>query len=656
MKLKFLLLLLCSASIIAQEIQFDKEYIFNEIKAYHKLHDFSSAKYPGDQSIDIKYYKLDLDISYTPKYLRGAVSIIFIAKSSLLDSVFFDLQNNLHVDSIFLNGSKYDLYVHASNKINISLDKSYTENEELIVDIFYQGVPGSSGFGSFEFSTHNNGTEPAIWTLSEPYGASDWWPCKDTPADKADSSDVWCTVDSSLTAVSNGLLIDVIDNENGTKTYKWKNSYPIAHYLISLAIANYYEYTNYFKYSPTDSMPVVHYIYPERFNAQLKAQLDNTIPMLEVFSEKYGMYPFINEKYGHAQFGWGGGMEHQTVSSMGSFGTGLVSHELAHQWFGDMITCRDWQNIWLNEGFATYSEGVFIEAAQGISQYRNFINNEMNSAKLAQGSIYVENINSVASIFNGNRTYAKGGIVLHMLRGVLGDDAFFNTLRAYADHPDYKHGTAVTEDFKYIAENISGKNLDYFFDQWIYGRNYPKYNVTWGYTMNSSEEYNLDINISQQTNSDPAFFTMPIELKITTEKGDTLINVFNNAQQQSFNFLLNAKPTGFQFDPNNWILDDASIITGLDFEADRLNYSLMQNYPNPFNPATQIRYTIPERTKVSLKIYDILGNEIISLVNEIKEPGYYNVDFNAGKLSGGVYVFRLITDNYSSSKKMMLLK
>lgn len=655
MKLLYLLFLLASLNIFAQEIRFDKEYIFNEIEAYQKTSRISSVQYPGDQSIDIKYYKLDLSITYNPNYLSGAVTIVFKPDSSFINEIYFDLQNNLQVDSIYLNGSYYESFTQSSNKIYLTLDRPYDINEEISTIIFYQGFPGSSGFGSFEFSTHNSGRDPAIWTLSQPYGASDWWPCKDTPADKADSSDVWCTVDSSLKAVSNGILTEVISS-GSTKTYKWKNSYPISQYLISLAIANYYEHINYFKHSQTDSMPVIHYIYPEKFNSSLKLQLDNTVNMLAVFSEKYGEYPFIKEKYGHAQFGWGGGMEHQTVSSMGSFGTGIVSHELAHQWFGDMITCADWRNIWLNEGFATFSEGVFIEASQGLPQYRSFINNEMSYAKLAQGSIYVQDISSVSSIFNGNRTYAKGGIVLHMLRGAIGDSAFFSTLKTYADHPAYKYGTVVTEDFQSVAENISGQDLDYFFSQWIYGRNYPKYSVGGSYVKNSETEYNLTVDINQQVNADPAYFTMPVELNIQTEAGDTLVRVFNNAQQQNFNFLLNSKPVGLQFDPNNWILDDASIVTGIAEGINLHSYALHQNYPNPFNPSTKINFTVPERTKVSVMIYDVLGNEVSVLVNEVKEAGNYNLDFNSGNLSAGVYIFRMVTDNFSDSKKMILLK
>lgn len=656
-KMKSILFILVSVSLFAQEFNFDKEYIFNEWKGYHKLSNLSKVQYPGDQSIDVIYYKLDLNITSNPNYLSGAASIIFAPASSAINTLFLDLQNNLQIDSILLNESTELLYSHSSNKINISLDRFYSSNEEISIIIYYAGVPGSSGFGSFEFSAHNGGTQPAIWTLSEPYGASDWFPCKDTPADKADSSDVFCTVNSSLKVVSNGTLTEVVDNGNNTTTYKWKNSYPIAHYLISLAIANYFEYTNYFKYSPTDSMPVVHYIYPENFNPSLQQQLDKTVEMLQVFSDKYGLYPFITEKYGHAQFGWGGGMEHQTVASMGSFGSGIVSHELSHQWFGDMITCRDWQNIWLNEGFATYSEGVYIEAVQGSTQYLNYITNEMTYARQAVGSIYVQDISSVGSIFDYTRSYAKGAVVLHMLRGVLGDSAFFSTLKTYATDPDYKYSTAITEDFKSVAENISSQNLDYFFNEWIYGRGYPKYTIHWGYAEQSgSGNYDVTVNISQQVNSEPSFFTMPIELKIKTVSGDTIISVFNDQQQQTFNFTVDAQPNGFQFDPNNWILDDAGIVMDVNTENNLNSFSLKQNFPNPFNPSTVFKYTLPKDEFVTLTIYGSLGNEIAQIVNGIQEAGEHAVSFNASGLSSGIYFYQLKAGKNRSIKKMIVLR
>ena len=411
MYLKIHLILIFISSICFAQQDY-KPWIKNEREGNAKSIELSKIQYPGDSKIDVTYYKLDLTITHTPNYLTGSVTVYAKVDALPITNLFLDLQDNMNVNSVYLNGLT-TTYSHANDKINIDLDRSYNQNETFILDIYYEGIPGSSGLGSFKFGSH--GGQPIISTLSEPYGASDWWPCKDTPADKADSADIWITVDQSMIPVSNGMIQEIIVNGDGTHTYKWKEKYTIAQYLISLAITNYHQYNTYYHYSPTDSMIITHYNYPENFNSSRKALLDETTAMMEVFSQSYGEYPFIDERYGHAEFNFGGAMEHQTCSSMGFYGQGVIAHELAHQWFGDMITCKDWHHIWLNEGFATYSEGVYYEAIGGHSAYNQFIVNEMNYARQARGSIWVENITNVGEIFNGARSYAKGSIVLHML-------------------------------------------------------------------------------------------------------------------------------------------------------------------------------------------------------------------------------------------------
>ena len=653
------------------------EHICSQTKIDHfnKLNKSNAIQYPGDQNIDVTYYKLNLDISYNSQTISGTVTIN--AKSTIdnLSSVFFDLQNYFTIHSVTINGSDL-IRSFENNKISITLDKVYNIGEEFSIDITYSGTPGSSGFGSFEFSEHGSLGEraPAIWTLSEPYGSSDWWPSKDTPADKADSSDVWVRADELFVTVSNGTLIDVINHGDGTKTYKWKNKYPIAHYLISLAMTNYFVYEQQFEYEPGKFMPVVHYNYPENFNDPTKSRkedLDKTTDMLKVFSELFGPYPFVEEKYGHAEFGWGGGMEHQTVSSMGTFREDVVAHELAHQWFGDMITCKDWQNIWLNEGFATYSEALYDEAKYeeakyGKIAYFNNMLNEIQYAKNAVGSIYVQNVSTFGNIFNYVRSYAKGAVVLHMLRKVVGDEHFFNILKAYAGHPDFSYNVATTEDFQSVCETVSSQNLDYFFTQWIYGENYPKYSMHWESNNLGNDIYSVSVTINQQENSIPVFFTMPIDLKISTTVHDTIITIFNNKQTQDFTINVFGKPTQIQLDPESWILKDVTGITSTDEFENKIpnNFFLSQNYPNPFNPNTLINYSIPASTitngasgyLVKLKVYDALGKEIATLVNEFKRAGNYSVEFESADYSAGVYYYKFDVGEYSKTRKMIILK
>ena len=655
----FVLVFLLSSISSAQE----KSHICSlaKIKHFSKLEKTLDIEYPGDQNIDVTYYKLDVVLNYTLRNIRGDITI---KGKSLIDSLFkinFDLEDPLTVNSIKLNGESV-VFFHQNDLINIILPLAFNRDEEFSIIINYEGTPVSTGFGSFAFSSHNG--EPAIWTLSEPYGASDWWPCKDTPADKADSADIWITVDKSMIPVSNGALTEIIDNGR-THTYKWHSKYPIAQYLISLAITNYELYTNEF-ITGNDTMIVYHYNYPERVNSIRKEELDKTINMLEVFTELYGPYPFLDEKYGHAEFGWGGGMEHQTCSSMGSFGSGIVSHELAHQWFGDKITCKDWHHIWLNEGFATYSEAAYIESTNNFEGYKSKMVSEMRSAKKATSSIWVQDISSVSQIFDGNRSYAKGAVVLHMLRGVVGTETFYDILRAYSDDSNLAYGVAVTEDFQRIAEDVSGMDLEYFFSQWIYGENYPKYTFDWEYEEFTDGTYNVTVIIEQTSNSNPLFFSMPIELSFEVLGGYETFVVFNNQQRQEFQLNLSQEPIALNFDPDNWILKDA-------FKKEYPiihEFELEQNYPNPFNPSTTIKYSIPSihisathSADVTLIVYDILGRKIATLVDKEQKPGNYEVQFDASSLSSGIYFYKLQFGNFSAgsgqgfaeTKKMVLI-
>ncbi len=601
------------------------------------------SDYKSDTNIDVTYYSLNLNITYDPDYLKGQVTIISRSLANNLSAVFYDLSNNLSIDSI-LSGNIKLSFSHLMDRVNISLNSSVNSGDDIRVTIYYKGVQVPTGFGSFIFGSHNN--EPSIWNLSEPFGSSDWYPCKNVPSDKADSSDVWLRCANDLTAVSNGTLKSVDNNSDGTHTFKWHNSYPIANYLISLAISNYAQYNSYFRYSLNDSMPVVNYIYPENLEA-LKPQLDKTNYMLDLFSSKYGLYPFIKEKYGHAEFGRNAGMEHQTISSMGAFFDNIIAHELTHQWFGDKITCRNWENIWLNEGFATYGEAVYQENAFGRPAYDEFIKFRFSDSKHAEGSVYVQDPASIEQIFSGNRSYAKGCSVLHMLRGITGDSVFFRIIRSYVSDTSLAYKTAVTEDFQNAAEKIYGFDLDYFFNEWIYGENYPKYNVSWTVNNTGTAVYRASVEILQDFNSNPSFFTMPLKIKITTQSGDTVFTVFNNMQIQTFDFDLSSRPLNFKIDPYNDILKD---VKGENIIP--VSFILYQNYPNPFNPSTTISYQLGKPSFVDIRVYDLLGKEIRVLKNEKQREGFHSIEFNSAGLSSGVYFYRIEAKDFEEVKML----
>ena len=646
----FTIVLLLTTFLLAQNE--DKPWIKAERENFVRMRELSKVMYPGDSKIDITYYGLDLKITTSPNNLIGNVTIGVRTDTTSINTCFLDLRNFLIVDSILINGTA-TTFNHTNNIIIINLDHTYIQDEPFTLNVYYHGLPGSSGFGGFYFGSH--GGYPTISTLSESYSGPYWWPQKDTPADKADSSDVWITVDENLIPVSNGTLMSIVNNGNGTHTYHWKEKYAIAAYLISLAIAHYTQYNTAYHYSPTDSMPITHFIYPDHFS-YVKPYADTTDNMIAVYSNRYGQYPFLQEKYGHAEFDWGGSMEHQTCTSMGFWGIGVVSHELSHQWYGDMITCKDWHHIWLNEGFATYSEAVYVEAINGQAAYNSQIQSEMNSAKSAVGSIWVQDITNEYEIFDGARSYSKGACVLHMLRGIVGDSTFFHIMRAYSDDPNLKYNSATTEDFQQVAENVSGMDLNYFFQEWIYGENYPKYTVGWNKTLISGNTYQVTLNIYQAVNTNPSYFTMPVKIRFNTTLGDTTITFFNDAQNQNYQFQINGNPQSIVFDPGNWILKTLQGVTEVEDLSVPIQYSLSQNYPNPFNPTTTLEFSLPQNSFVTLKVFNVLGKEVATLVNGPVEAGKHKLNFDASNLNSGVYFYKIEADNFVDTKKMILLK
>lgn len=653
MKNGFLLLsLLIVADIARAQVPDDAEASCQAGKAryFGRLASNPRARvaYPGDATIDVTYYGLDLRLTHTPNYLRGAATLTVRATASNVGAFYLDLRAQMIVDSVKSAGRPLP-FTRTTDRITITPPQPLSAGQALTLTVFYRGNPVSSGFGSFAFSAHGPNNTPVIWSLSEPYGASDWFPCKDTPADKADSSTVSITADKQFVSVSNGVLTATTDNPDGTRTYRWRNSYPIAQYLISLAMTNYERYDTPFT-SGSQTMPVTHYIYPERL-ASVRANLDRTPDMLRLFTDRFGPYPFLREKYGHAQFGWGGGMEHQTISSMGAFNTGIIAHELAHQWFGDKITCRDWQNIWLNEGFASYAEALYAESASPVTGYQSTMSTFLTNARAARGTLYVQDISDVNTIFNSNRTYAKGATVLHMLRRVLGDDVFFRTLKAYVAAPTVAYGTAVTEDFQAVAEQVSGQQLGYFFKQWIYGEGYPTYRAS--YAGNSAGG-SVTVRLEQPntTSTNPVSFTMPVQIRVQSAAGDTTITVFNDRADQTFTLPTKGSVTGVVIDPDNWILkavEPASLVTAVPEPTLRLRV-----YPNPTTETVRVDFTTASAGPLTLLLTGGTGQRVWASNEAYLSPGDHSRTLRLPQLPAGRYTLTIKTGSGQQSRVVLI--
>lgn len=633
-------------------------YANGRAKVAHEAHAIND--YQSDSTIDVTYYKLKLTINPPTPYLLGETMISVKAKRANLTNFFLDLSDTLKTDSVRLGSQKVP-FLHQRNQLKITLDKPYELNEEISVTVYYQGKPEKNN--SFTFGTHGEGKDqfPIVATLSQPFGTKDWFPSKNTPGDKADSCEVWITAPCGYVSASNGKLVRIVENTTGTsctKTYQWKSNYPIAAYLISIASTNYKEYDIYYKYSEKDSMIITNYVYPENFTSQTKAQIDSTLIIMDFLTKKLGPYPFLKEKYGHAQTNIDGGMEHQTCSSMSNFSASLIMHELAHQWFGDKITNKSWEHIWLQEGFAVYFELLLSETNGSHMDYLDQGLSELASddIPLITGSIYVRDPTKRSEIFNLERTYHKGSIVVYMLRKLVGDDVFYKILQTYL-RSKLAYGVATTEDFQAIAEQVSGQSLDYFFREWIYGENYPQYSYQWSYQGDNSRGYTVRLKVDQEKNTTPAFYTMPIRITTQSRSGKKESHmIFNNSASQEFLFHVDEKPDTLLFDSNyNVIMKTvlkgefiSSPVLGLE-EVDN-NWS---TFPNPVENDVSINLHLNKASQVKIDLCTSAGTILRTFINEKIPAGTFEASFPIKGLSSGLYILRLTKNEQTSTKKII---
>lgn len=505
------------------------------------------SQFPTANQLDMhsRYYDLDLNLDPVARQVYGIVTARFEVTAAEVTVLDLDLAEGMIVTAVTQDGSPV-AYVHENEIITITLNRTYTQGEEVEVEVTYNGLPPSS-YGAFGFDSHNG--NDMIWSLSEPFGARSWWPCDDWSDDKPDSVDIRITIPAGLIVASNGTLEEVTYN-GATDTYWWHEQYPIATYLVSVAIYPYATYSDYYHYAPNDSMEIQFYIYPENVNTYYEenARLKD---MIAYFATIYGEYPFLNEKYGQAEFPWGGAMEHQTCTSAGAwaFNEATIAHELSHQWWGDMVTCGTFNHIWLNEGFARYSEAIWLDHQYGAAGFWG----KMNSTRYyGSGTVYVPDLNDWNRIFSTNLTYNKASWVVHMLRGVFGDDAAF--WQFLADYRfAYEGSAATTEQFQAVCEAALGQDMTDFFQQWIYGEHFPRYGYEWA-NVDMGDHVDLHLSIDQ-LQTDTGLFHMPITIRVELEGGGTEDHVIDNSLvHEEYVIQISEEAVAVALDPDDWIL------------------------------------------------------------------------------------------------------
>jgi aminopeptidase N len=612
----FLLILCCTCANAQTSFE---QIVESEKKSFLHLH---KADRSAVSNCNVTYTRIELTADPAVKYITGEITTIFIP-DGVMSSIEFDLSDSLQVDSVVYHNSTLG-FNHGNEVLHIDFINPLNAGQADSIKVYYQGVPaGGNGFGSFVQGLHDS--VPIIWTLSEPYGAKDWWPCKQNLSDKIDSIDVIVTTPAAYRVASNGLLVE--ETQTGAnKTYHWKHRYPIATYLVCFAVSNYTVYSD-FVFMGNTSLEVLNYVYPEHL-AQAQNGTAAIVAMIQLFDSLFGIYPFSNEKYGMAEFSWGGGMEHQTMTFMTGFGFELMAHELAHHWFGDKVTCATWEDIWLNEGFATYLSGLCYEHIQP-QYWHAFIADRMNKATTeTSGSVWCDDTTSVGRIFSGNLSYAKGGMVLHSLRFVLGDSIFYAGLKNYLNDVNHAYAFATTADLKAHMETASGKNLNTFFNQWIYGKGYPSYTINWQQDFSNR----VTLKIHQET-SDPSvsFYQMPLPIRFVNANNDTtiILNTTQNDQEFAFNFPF-AIDT-LQFDPEQWIISKGNSVVRL--SAFDFSFNI---YPNPVSDVLQMRIESVETRNAAIKVTNELG-QIVWSGNQQFHSGSSTTSIDTKQLLAGVY-------------------
>ena len=638
----FLAFFLFNATLVAQkiELQSKADYLHDiqvlEKKAAQRTMNF--RRNINTENYDLKYHRLEWTVDPANEYIDGVVTSYFVAKSNMT-TITFDLQSNMNVTQVTQRGVNLSYAQNANDEVVITLPATLASQTLDSVSVYYNGVPQNSGFDAFQVSTHA-GT-PLLGTLSEPYGAKTWWPCKQDLIDKIDSIDVFVIHPNQYKAASNGLLQSETPQGNNTITH-WKHRYPIPAYLIAIAVTN---YTVYNDYVANGDFNVTNYVFPETL-ASTQAATAITPQIIDLYGSLFEMYPYADEKYGHAEFGWGGGMEHTTISFMGGFSRSLIAHELAHQWFGDKVTCGSWQDIWLNEGFATYLEALVRENFDGDTAFRNWRRGSVLTAWNAitaqpNGAVFVTDTTSVNRIFSSRLSYQKGAMLLHMLRYKLGDLDFFQGVKNYLADPALAYGYAKTPQLKQHLETQSGEDLTEFFNDWFYGEGYPSFSLT--YEQNDADRLMIRVH---QTQSDPSvsFFETPLPVKVIDIQGNEQIFRLELMQNdQLFDVLYGGNIASIQVDPDFQIISkNNSAVAGVSntiLDAD------VRIYPNPVRDILEIKITNAiELTKVT--IFNAIGQKVSVNTNRLDK-------ISTSMLNAGIYTVEIKAKQGITYKKII---
>lgn len=608
---------------------------------------------------NVTFYQLDLEIFPDSKSISGSA----LCTASILEPLntfVLDLDSGYLIDSILYRRSNENFkpaaFTHSQGKINITPPSALIAGDIISARIFYKGKPRISKQppwdDGFVFSTSQNG-KPWIGLATEGAGGDLWFPCKDHPTDEPDSAALNFTVPKPLTCVSNGTFIDSTDNGN-TTTFRWFVSSPINNYNITFYAAVYMLIEDKYQSVNGEFIPFYFWILPENYNKALN--------QLKVFREEFdflesicGPFPFGKMKHGFANSPYWG-MEHQTIVAYGSnfmvndWGYDFIHfHEMAHEWWGNLVTAKDWSDVWIHEGIAVYTEALYVEAKMGQTSLYQFMDMQRSSDTHSYALAPRESMTSDNAFFFLN-PYKRGAYVMHTLRYYLGDENFFRLLKrwAYPDSSNLNGETQCrivsTDDLKNQAEVLTGIDLDPFFEAFFRQKSFPLLKVARGdseasFTWITQNNIPLDLDVPVTVNGNA------LTINMENGKGTAAI----------------ALKDELRIDPNGWIIMTTKVVTEVNENDTPLkDFRLGQNYPNPFNPSTTIPFEVPETSDVTVRIYDSISKEIGSEQLRLESGGHSYV-FHSENLSSGVYFYEVEAETddgkiFRDIRRMVLMK
>ena len=627
----------------------------HQVTPLEKVADSGGPLLREQAAYDVLFYRLKFLIDTTTRSITASTFVRALALDTLSTFV-LDLDAAFAVQSVTWKGQRqYNVplsFNRPTGRLWIALPYVVQRSDSILVEITYQGTPKVSTNPPWDDGFVWKRTKTGeIWAgvACEEGGADLWWPCKDHPSDEPDSVDLYFTVPASLTCVSNGRLLEVTD-AGSTKTFHWYVSEPINNYCITFYLGPLQRIPIDYTSVTGQTVPSEYWFLP--YNVA-KAQQYSTIFLkdLRFFEEVCGPFPFRAEKYCIVDAPYWG-MEHQTCIAYGnnfalnSYGFDYIHlHELAHEWWGNLVTAKDWSDVWIHEGFATYMEALFVERMSGFARYKSYMSG-MRGA--------IQNLNPVAPaaptnaqiMFASNDVYYKGAWILHTLRHYLGDQVFFAMFRRFA-YPDPAMESvtdgrqcrlATTNDYLQIAEQVAGKKLDWFFNLYLRQPSLPKLRYS-----RSGTALNL-----QWVTPNNLPFPLPVDVRV----GTSMVSV---GMQNGTGVVSIPVDSSYQIDPDGWILMAPAQLVGVTEQNVPTEFTL-GIYPNPFNPRTTLRLEIPKRMRVSGELVSLSGQRIAEIVNDTFEPGTHSVPIDCTNQSSGVYFVVVRGDERVLTTKIVLLR